>query len=170
MMTMIEDLRRSAAYREPERSRYAILPSNDLAAKAARVVVRKMCARWGLLKLTETACACVSELAANARQHVPWDQMPTGRQVARLVMRVCGPLLVIEIRDPDPRLPIVGPGIDWAAIETDCWALDALPTRGLGLFTVVERLRAAGGEFGSVPLEDGGKSVFFSLPLPGAHV
>jgi hypothetical protein len=165
-------LERSAASATHSRlQRAAILPLDSRAALAARVVVRGSCARWGLAALAETACACVSELAANAVRHVRWNDVPFGRRVVWLALEVFGPFLVVEVRDPDGRLPVVGSGIDWAAFEdqgSDVWVL---PTSGLGLFTVRERVRECGGEFGAVVLEEG-KSVFFALPVvrvPGAR-
>ncbi|MGH3627733.1 MAG: ATP-binding protein [Sciscionella sp.] len=134
------------------------------AASAARAVVRSVCVAWDVPHLVDVAGACVSELAANAVKHARW---PADRRERTLWLRVwvAEPFMVVEVHDPDRRLPVVGCGIDWGAFEDQGSGVDALPVSGLGLFTVVERLRAVGGMFGAVPLVEGGKSVFFAVPV-----
>ena len=156
---------RSAVAEMPSRSeRVAVLPLDLRAASAARAVVRSVCVAWDVPHLVDVAGACVLELVANAVKHARW---PADRRKRTLWLRVsvAGPLLVVEVPDPDRRLPLVGCGIDWGAFGDRGSDVDALPVSGLGLFTVVERLRAVGGVFGAVPLADGGKSVCFAVPV-----
>jgi hypothetical protein len=162
------ELRRIAAVEDPKFTRHAILPTSDLAGKAAREVVHRMCDRWGLDHLDETASACASELAANTARHVRWDEVAVGRRVAWLVMSMWDAVLLVEVRDPDLRFPVVGSGIDWAAIDGHGANMGLLPQSGLGLFLVARMVDEAGGQFGMMALPDGGKSVYFLLPTDRA--
>ncbi len=114
--------------------------------------------------VTELAVACVSELAANAAQHVDWGRVRWGQRVIWLSVELFGPLLVVEVRDPDGTLPRVGKAIDWASFDQAAADVSLLPESGMGLRTVVDRVEQVGGAFGSVRLPGGGKSVFFVVP------
>lgn len=144
--------------------RAAVLPLNDGAAAAARAVMRSVCAAWGVPHLRDVAVACASELAANAVKHARWPA-DRRRQTLWLYASVFGQYLLVEVHDQDDRLPVVGEGIDWDAFEAQGRDVDRLPVAGLGLFTVVERMRSLGGEFGSVLLPPKGKAVFFAVPM-----
>jgi anti-sigma regulatory factor (Ser/Thr protein kinase) len=144
----------SGPWLPPDRSRVHMLPGDARAASIARVVVGGTCRRWGLGSLAETACLCVSELATNAAMHTDWRPRPVLGQVAMLMVEIVGPFLLVEVRDPDERLPVVGSGFD--TVEDS--------ESGRGLLIVCTLVELAGGYYGAVVLPGGGKSVFFALP------
>lgn len=84
----------------PRLRRWAVLPRDERAGRAARVVMLTVCSRWRLPHLFEVACACASELAANTVKHAHW---PSDQPRALLsTAEVVGPFLVVEVRDPQP--------------------------------------------------------------------
>ena len=128
--------------------------------------VRLACAVWAVPHLYECAAACVSELVANAVQHAVWPVDADGRSVW-LAVSLAGPFLLVEVSDPDRRLPVLGGPVDWDRFEWSASdADDGLGESGFGLFTVVARVGEIGGEFGVV-INDVGKTVFVALPLSG---
>jgi anti-sigma regulatory factor (Ser/Thr protein kinase) len=132
-----------------------VLPGDERAAGIARAVVGAQCHRWEVGSLSETACLCVSELATNAVVHVDWRPRPVLGRVVWLVVEVAGPFLVVEVRDPDGRLPMAGAWFDVADPAES----------GRGLLIVRTLVEEVGGFSGSAPLPGGGKSVFFALPV-----
>jgi signal transduction histidine kinase len=81
-----------------------------------------------------------------------------------LVMAAWESVLLVEVRDPDRRFPVVGTVIDWAGCTGPDADTELLPESGLGMYVVSQLVDAAGGECGVVTLSGGGKSVFFALP------
>ena len=145
-------------------TRVAALPSDGRAARAARSVVRAMCAQWRVDAMAETAVGCVSELATNAVRHVEWGKVPFGERVVWLLVGLWGRLLVVEVRDPSSVLPIVNAQIDFSEFVDAPRDVLLLPESGLGLRIVVEQVEQLKGIFGAVKLPGGGKTVFFALP------
>ena len=140
------------------------LPAEPRAALGARHAVKFACALWSATNLYDTAASCVTELVTNAVQHTAWPQDPSLR-VVWLTVSVAGPYLLVEVSDPDSRMPIAGAHVDWDRFDwTATIADDGRGESGFGLSMVVELVREAHGEFGAV-LTATGKTVFFALPL-----
>ena len=140
------------------------LPAEPRAVLGARHAVNFACVLWSATHLYDTAASCVTELVANAVQHAAWPQDPSLR-IVWLTVSVAGPYLLVEVSDPDSRMPFVGVHMDWDRFD---WAAtvadDGQGESGFGLSMVVELIREASGEFGAV-LTTAGKTVFFALPL-----
>ena len=121
------------------------LPSDLIAPREARAVVRDLLQRWGFRDLVDEATLIVSELVANAVEH-------TGSLCAMVVNRTEGSIR-IEVRDtaPDARLRPRNAG-------------SSLAERGRGLM-IVSALAAAWG----VDADEQSKSVWVQLDRPGAR-
>lgn len=135
------------------------------AAVSARHSVRLACALWTVPHLYDTAAACVTELVSNAVKHARWPSDPDAR-VLWLVMSLAGPYLLVEVCDPDRALPVIAGPVDWDSVNWRAGADGGTGESGMGLFTVTERIRESGGQFG-VAISDHGKTVFFALPTGG---
>jgi anti-sigma regulatory factor (Ser/Thr protein kinase) len=89
---------------------YAAIPS---AAGAARRETVQTLKDWGLLQLIETAELLVSELVGNAVQHTgvlveePRYTQLEGVQMVVLQLRVERGVLLIQVWDGDPTLPVL---------------------------------------------------------------
>src|SRR5258708_5190521 len=125
--------------------------------------MRVACVLWSVPHLSDTAAACVTELVSNVVKHAQWPDEPDER-VLWLITSLTGPYLVVEVCDPDRTLPVVGGLVDWDGFDWSSDAEGSAGESGFGLFTVVERVRECGGEFGMV-LSEVGKTIFFALPL-----
>ena len=140
------------------------LPAEPRAVAAARHAVNFACVLWSATELRETAACCVSELVTNAVLHAAWPQ-DSSERVVWLTLSVAGPFFLVEVADPDPRLPVVGSGADWDGFNWSATASgDQHGEHGFGLPLVIEMVRETRCEFGAV-LTGAGKTVFFALPL-----
>jgi anti-sigma regulatory factor (Ser/Thr protein kinase) len=120
----------------------------ELSAPAhARQLVASLCARWRPEvdpRAWETALLLVTELVTNAVRY--------GRAPLQLSVLVGDDVLRVEVSDHEPRHPVVGP-------PADVWS-----EGGRGLLLV----DAMSASWGVTSLPDGGKSVWFELPVePG---
>jgi anti-anti-sigma factor len=77
--------------------------------------------------------------------------------VVWLFIEQWGPLLVVEVHDPSSVMPVVG--------EIEFTGFEDAPESRMGLRLVVDQLEQVEGVFGAVLLPEGGKSVFFSVPV-----
>jgi anti-sigma regulatory factor (Ser/Thr protein kinase) len=129
---------------------YAALPS---AAGAARRETVQTLKDWGLLQLIETAELLVSELVGNAVKHTGvMAEQPTyteleGLQTILLQLRVERGVLLIQVWDGDPTLPVLK--------EADFMSEGG---RGLQLVETLSR------RWGAYPVGRG-KIVWCELPL-----
>lgn len=145
--------------------RHVRLGVETCAAMSARHAVRLVCVLWAIPHLYETAAACVTELVSNAVRHARWPESSEACAID-LVLSLTGPYLLVEVRDPDSSLPVIGPRVDWSSVNWNAGECDGVGQSGLGLLTVTERVRECGGQFGTVAGEQG-KCVFFALPIAG---
>lgn len=122
----------------------------------------------GVPQLYEPAALCVSELATNAIRHARWPDAAAKRRIVLVIART-GPFFAVEVRDPDPVLPVSRAPLDWDRFD---WRAEQDPVAGesgLGLGLVAACVAELGGFFGAVALDGApGKSVFFALPLTGS--
>jgi len=129
------------------------LPSEHIAPREARAVVRDLLHRWGFRDLVDEATVVVSELVANAVEHA-------GSVCTVLVERAEGSIR-IEVREESPQadLPGVGSlsGTPPAPVSRDA-------ERGRGLMIV----SALASEWG-VDATERSKSVWVELARPGSH-
>lgn len=143
------------------RQRVIDLYVEPFSASAARHILMFMCEFWEMDEVGECAAACTGELVANAIAHAQWP--PEGRQRVSLIVSVSAGTLVVEVSDPDPRLPVPKAAVDWDAVDWS--APGGVGESGFGLGIVQSRVAEFGGEFGCVSGARG-KSVFFALPVP----
>jgi anti-sigma regulatory factor (Ser/Thr protein kinase) len=145
--------------------RLPVLPQSVAAARKA-VLVRATL--LGVPQLYEPAALCVSELVTNAVRHARWPDTRVRRRIVLVIART-GPFFAVEVRDPDPVLPVSHALVDWERFD---WHAEQDPVAGesgFGLGLVAACVAELGGFFGAVAL-DGmpGKSVFFALPVAGS--
>jgi anti-sigma regulatory factor (Ser/Thr protein kinase) len=159
------DLPGTAPWQARLRRRHVRLGVEPRAAISARHAVRLVCVLWAVPHLYDTAAACVTELVSNAVRHARWAESPDGCAID-LVLSLTGPYLLVEVRDPDSSLPVVGSPVDWSSVDWRAGERDGVGQSGLGLLTVMERVRECGGQFGTV-VGERGKCVFFALPVAG---
>ncbi|GGP36297.1 ATP-binding protein [Streptomyces abikoensis] len=129
----------------PPPSSAVSLPASPRSVAAARRFSRGLLAEWGLDELADDAVLLLSELVTNAIVHVPG-----GAGEVRLALSRTPAQLVVQVTDGGGRLPLcaeAGP--------------DSENGRGMWL---VEQLAAEWGHHTS----GGGKTIWFTLPLPGA--
>ncbi|MEU3875408.1 MULTISPECIES: ATP-binding protein [Streptomyces] len=130
-------------HRTPPSAALALPPVPGSVA-AARRFSNRLLAEWGLAELAADAALLLSELVTNAIVHVP-----PGCGDVRLVIGRTPRHLLAQVTDAGGCLPIcseAGP--------------DSEGGRGMWL---VEQIAAAWGHHASA----GGKTVWFTLPLPG---
>jgi anti-sigma regulatory factor (Ser/Thr protein kinase) len=146
------------------RRRVHVMPSNEAAGATARAVLRSVCRAWGLGGgIEEVAVQCVSELAANVHAHVRWS-LAMGR-VAWLYVGVYAGHLVVEVWDPDPFVPDFGMVGDTDGPDCEIPPdVDSLSESGRGLGIVRALVGELNGSYG-VEVRNGGKGLFFALPL-----
>jgi hypothetical protein len=98
--------------------RSVLLVADASVARVARVFAVAVLADWRLSGLTDDVCWCVSELASNAHLHADRDPMAGRgghRRLIRLTMhfdghpdgRLSGGCLRVQVRDGDPRGPVL---------------------------------------------------------------
>ncbi|MEU4062481.1 ATP-binding protein [Streptomyces wedmorensis] len=132
------------------------LPSEPASVPTARRHVADVLTGWGLDDGGDTADAIrliVSELATNAVLHT-FGQSPNFTVDVRLVREE---LLHIGVTDSHPRRPRRLP----AAVQQD---------NGRGLVIIRSLAAEAGGRLSVTPTEDGGKTVWITLPWTAAPV
>lgn len=144
-----------------ERQRVIGMQVELASALGARHVLWFLCSLWGVDELAECACACVSELVANAVVHAVWPKGVT-KQV-HLIVSLSARSLFVEVCDSDPRWPRPKARVNWDAVD---WSAPSdVGESGFGLEIVRAQVAERGGEFGCVSGVCG-KSVFFALPVP----
>jgi anti-anti-sigma regulatory factor/anti-sigma regulatory factor (Ser/Thr protein kinase) len=112
----------NAAVQAPARRRVARqLPADPYAGRTARRVVETVCIRWGLTGLRDAAEMIVTELAANAVEHV-------GRPV-ELCVTVRRRVLRIEVSDSSTVLPARLDPSPGTARGHGLWLVDGLASR-----------------------------------------
>jgi anti-sigma regulatory factor (Ser/Thr protein kinase) len=147
-----------------ERRRAHVLRSGQGAGTAARAVVRVACREWGLGgEIEDVAVQCVAELTANVHEHVRWS-LAAGC-AAWLYLGIYGDCLVVEVWDPDPRVPDFAMEADAEDARCGMPCSGSLRESGRGLHIVRALVRELHGSYG-VEERAGGKCVFFGLPLP----
>lgn len=132
------------------------LPSDPASVPTARRYVADVLGRWGLDDAAETADSIrliVSELATNAVQHT-FGQSPTFTVDLRLEREE---RLRIGVTDSHPRWPRRLP----AAVQQD---------NGRGMVIIRVLAAEAGGRLSVTPTEEGGKTVWITLPWTPAPV
>jgi hypothetical protein len=124
------------------------LPVRSDAAWLAGQAALAVCQRWGLAQLGEAMAAGAGELVAAAVRAAMRRTARSQESAAYVEMTLSLALecVVVEVCDPDPRLPQTGTGAD------------------PDLLAVQARVARLGGEFGCVAGAVG-KSVFFALPV-----
>ncbi|WP_404961298.1 ATP-binding protein [Streptomyces sp. 147326] len=126
------------------------LPSDPASVAAARRFVADVLSEWGLPEDAETADSVrliVSELATNAVQHT-FGQSPTFTVEIRLERQEW---LRVGVTDSYPRWPKRLP----AAVQQD---------NGRGMVIIRWLAAEAGGRLSVTPTEEGGKTVWITLP------
>ncbi|WP_405852090.1 ATP-binding protein [Streptomyces sp. NBC_00090] len=132
------------------------LPSDPASVPTARRYVADVLVGWGLDGSAETADSIrliVSELATNAVQHT-FGQSPTFTVDLRLEREE---RLRIGVTDSHPRWPRRLP----AAVQQD---------NGRGMVIIRVLAAEAGGRLSVTPTEEGGKTVWITLPWTPAPV
>lgn len=123
------------------------LPSDLIAPREARALVRDLLHRWGFRDLVDEATLIVSELVANAVEH-------TGSLCAMVVNRAEGSIR-IEVRDDAPGSHALSPASREGSSDAE---------RGRGLMIV----SALAAEWG-VDADEQSKSVWVQLARPGSR-
>jgi anti-sigma regulatory factor (Ser/Thr protein kinase) len=99
--------------------RSALLAADASAARVARVFAAAVLADWRLSALTDDVCVCVSELVSNAYRHAEADAT-AGRgdrpRLIRLTLHLHGRCLRVQVRDGDPRGPVLWPSPNGAEL------------------------------------------------------
>ncbi|MFE4658340.1 ATP-binding protein [Streptomyces hydrogenans] len=133
------------------------LPSEPASVSAARRFVSEVLGRWGLDDGADTAEAAdalrlmVSELATNAVVHT-FGQSPTFTVELRLDREQ---VLRVGVTDSHPRFPRRLP----AAVQQD---------NGRGMVIIRVLAAEAGGRLSFTPTDEGGKTVWITLPWVAA--
>ncbi|MEU3727123.1 ATP-binding protein [Streptomyces sp. NPDC031705] len=128
------------------------LPSEPVSVAAARRYVAQVLDDWGLPQdagTADTVRLIVSELATNSVQHT-FGQSPTFTVDVRLEREEW---LRVGVTDSHPRWPKRLP----AAVQQD---------NGRGMVIIRWLAAEAGGRLSVSPTEDGGKTVWITLPWP----
>ena len=126
------------------------LPSDPASVPTARRYVADVLGEWGLdggAEIADSIRLIVSELATNAVQHT-FGQSPTFTVDLRLEREEC---LHIGVTDSHPRWPRRLP----AAVQQD---------NGRGMVIIRVLAAEAGGRLSVTPTEEGGKTVWITLP------
>jgi hypothetical protein len=150
----------------PGLSRGVLLPATGSAVHRARAAMAAVCADWALCELVNPTCdgltfldtvtLCVSELVTNAVSHPRWPRRAQRRVIVLHARETFG-RLVVEVRDPDARLPVL------ALDESVNDPKNPIEShRGLRL--VADLMDQWGGALWWSPLPLGGKTVAFELP------
>ncbi len=113
-----------------------------------RRIVSAQLRYWHLDALIDRAALGVTELLTNVHRHAQPDK------TCIVEMELLLGRLTVSVRDHDPRLPVVGNGVD----------TDGLATCGRGLAMVA----ALSESWGARPDGDCGKVVWFTLPAIGS--
>ncbi|MEU1309582.1 ATP-binding protein [Streptomyces cinnamoneus] len=121
------------------------LPAAPPSVAAARRFSERLLAEWGLQELSGDVTLLLSELVTNAIVHVP-----EGSGDVRLVLSRTPDHLVTQVTDAGGRLPL-------------CAEARPESENGRGMW-LVEQIAAQWGHHAS----GAGKTVWFTLPLPGA--
>lgn len=145
--------------------RVHILPAGPNAGVVARAVVRSSCRAWGVGRdIEEVAVHCASELAINTHLHVDYSKF-TG-QNSRIYVWIESRYLIVDVRDPDPRLPDFDMAADQDADEPFMPGFGSMRESGRGLHIVRALVREADGFYHGEASEDG-KRLYIGLPLDG---
>ncbi|WP_198532888.1 ATP-binding protein [Carbonactinospora thermoautotrophica] len=132
-------------------------------SRAAKHLVWATLADWRLLHLAPDAALCAAELVSNVQEHatlaVDTHSRPGLRTAEVVLSCLPGRLLHVEVRDGDPRLPVLGPPLVWDRPAV----LERLRERGRGL-RIVEALTD---QLAWRPLPGGGKTVSCAWRLNG---
>ncbi|MGW0469336.1 ATP-binding protein [Streptomyces sp. NPDC003027] len=132
------------------------LPSDPASVSAARRYVDDVLGEWGLPDGSDTADTVrliVSELATNAVQHT-FGQSPNFTVDVRLEREEW---LCVGVTDSHPRRPRRLP----AAVQQD---------NGRGMVIIRYLAAEAGGRLSVTPTDDGGKTVWITLPWKASLV
>ena len=121
------------------------LPAELQSVRVGRLFARDAVVEWGLESLVDDVQLGVSELVTNAVKHAQTE--------VELTLRLEGKL-VVEVRDQDPDLR-----------HPATPSRDLLSTSGRGLQIVA----AVSNDWGIRSVE-GGKAVWFAVPLPDARI
>lgn len=150
----------------PGLARGVLLSAAPSAVHRARAAIAAVCADWALCELAnpigdglsflDTVTLCVSELVTNAVSHPRWSRR-TQRRVVVLHARETFGRLVVEVRDPDTRLPVLD--LDEPVNDPK----DPVE-RHRGLPLVADLMDQWGGALWWSLLPLGGKAVAFELP------
>ncbi|MEC4017617.1 ATP-binding protein [Streptomyces sp. H27-D2] len=130
------------------------LPSTPVSVSTARAYVTGLLTDWGLppgADIRDSVRLIVSELATNAVQHT-FGQSPTFTVQVQLDR---DEQLRVGITDSHPRWPQRLP----AAVQQD---------NGRGMVIIRWLAAEAGGRMSVTPTEEGGKTVWITLPWPSA--
>ncbi|MFJ4716758.1 ATP-binding protein [Streptomyces sp. NPDC088785] len=130
-------------------SRHCMVELQALPSRIGQVrrIVSAQLRHWHLDPLIDLAALGITELLTNVHRHAEPDKRCT---VELELFRNC---LTLSVRDHDPRLPEVR-------------TADSLATCGRGLAMVASVSRS----WGVRPHIDGGKVVWFALPVPSPAV
>ncbi|MEU3690738.1 ATP-binding protein [Streptomyces narbonensis] len=132
------------------------LPSDPASVRTARRYVADVLGDWGLdgdAEIADSIRLIISELATNAVQHT-FGQSPTFTVDLRLEREE---RLHIGVTDSHPRWPRRLP----AAVQQD---------NGRGMVIIRVLAAEAGGRLSVTPTEEGGKTVWITLPWAPAPV
>jgi Histidine kinase-like ATPase domain len=135
--------------RPPAALRLPVLPAS---AAVGRRHVRRLLDGWQLAGCLDTALLLASELVTNAvtaSRAMAQAGLPAVWAPIELSLRRTGTSLTIEVRDPNPEPPAVGPA-------------DPLDEDGRGL-VIVDALSSRWGHYAA---ESGGKVVWCEIALP----
>jgi len=135
--------------------RRAHLPVHVSSPRSGRHFIGATLADWRLWALGDHAMTCTSELVTNAVRHAVWPRELGYRRVVTLTVAQLVGAVVVEVRDPDPRPPVLRPRADLSDLSEE---LAELAEGGEGLRVVA----GLADEFGIRPLPVG-KSVWFLL-------
>jgi len=141
--------------RDVGQRRRAHLPVHITSPRSGRHFIGATLADWRLWALGDHAMTCTSELVTNAVRHAVWPKELGYRRVITLTIAQLVGAIVVEVRDLDPRPPVLKPRPDLSHLSEE---LSELSEGGEGLRVVA----GLADEFGVRPLP-AGKSVWFLL-------
>lgn len=142
-------------------SRRAHLAVHLASPRNGRHFVGAALADWRLWPLADHAMTCTSELVTNAVRHAIWPREYGSRRVVTVSIALFGAGVLVEVHDPDPRLPVFKPRPDFMSLSDD---LSELCEGGEGLRVVA----GLSDRFG-VRSSGQGKSLWFLLGDRGGH-